>query len=624
MSRLKAARQCLSSEPDRAASFARQELAISPQSAEARFIVGAALRRQGDSAGALEHLSPLAIVLPRAWGVAFEDGMARAGLGDGAGAILALQRATVLNPGSPLAWHALADQLAMQGLTDDAIAAAKKCPEWIGDAGFDPNDIAWLRVRADAAARAGNDGEAERWLDRAIALAPDFWPALFHRAALLHRWQRDHEAQVTIERLVTELPHVSVVHALAGAVWMQLGETDRSVAEYRAATAIEPDSAPLWHGLGHALRVVGLQAEAVAAYRRAIACDAGFTEAWWSLANLKTWRFSDDDIAAMRNSLANQRLCSDARTWLHFALGKAMDDEGRFADAFDAFSAANALHRASHPHDRAAHSAFVSRTSVAWSADLFAKRAGAGSPSSDPIFVVGLPRSGSTLVEQILASHSMIDGASELPDITAIAAGLAVDGRYPELIPDLPLDDFAKLGADYLERTRSRRGMRPFFVDKFPGNYLHVGLIHLMLPNARIIDVRREPLACCWSLFTQGFASGQAYSSDLADLGHMFADYARLMAHFDMVLPGRVLRVSYEELVDDLEGQTRRILDHCALDYEHRCLRFFESRRAVRTASSEQVRRPLNRDGLDRWRPYRPWLGPLIDALGPYAATPND
>lgn len=562
--------------------------------------------------------------LSRAWGVFFELGMARAGSGDGPGAILALQRATNLNPGSPLAWHALADQFVLRGATDQALAAAEKCAGWHGDARFDPNDIAWLRVRAEAQVRAGDGAEAERLLDRAIQLAPLFWPAHYHRVALLHRQQRDSEVVEAIERLVTALPGVATLQALAGAVCMQLGDAERSVDRYEIAVAIEPDSAALWHGLGHALRVVGRQDEAVASYRRATACEGGFAEAWWSLSNLKTLRFSTDDMAAMRACLTDGAVAPEAESWLHFALGKAMDDAGDFAAAFNHFCRANALRKASQPHDRSRHSAFIDHTIALMTPTFFADRAGVGDPANDPIFIVGLPRSGSTLVEQILASHSLVDGASELPDVTAIAAGLAATAPYPECLAAFPAQRFASLGADYLTRTRTKRGDRPYFVDKFPGNYLHAGLIHLMLPKARIIDVRRNPLACCWSLYTQAFAQGQAYSYDPTDLGQMFADYARLMAHFDTVLPGRVLRVSYEELIDDLEGETRRILEHCALPYEPQCLRFFESKRAVRTASSEQVRQPLNRDGLDRWRPYRPWLGPLIEALGPYADMRND
>ena len=276
---------------------------------------------------------------------------------------------------------------------------------------------------------------------------------------------------------------------------------------------------------------------------------------------------------------------------------------------------------------------FVERTIATFDPRFLAERSSVGLDAADPIFVLGMPRSGSTLIEQILASHSAVEGASELPDITAMARHLsslaaAETGHkeaYPGSLADMPPAAFAELGAAYLERTRVRRSAgRPFFVDKFPGNFMHVGLIHLMLPKARIVDVRRNPLACCVSLFKQCFAQGQAYSYDLADLGGYFIQYEKLMAHFATVLPGRVLRVSYEAMVEDPEHQVRRLLDYCGLEFEAGCLNFFETDRAIRTPSSEQVRRPIFRDGLDQWRNFQPWLEPLVDALGPLANDASD
>ena len=305
---------------------------------------------------------------------------------------------------------------------------------------------------------------------------------------------------------------------------------------------------------------------------------------------------------------------------LHFALAKADEDEGHDAEAFGHYAAANALQRVVRTYDPDATTALVRRSKALFTPAFFAERTGWGDPATDPIFIVGLPRSGSTLVEQILASHPQVEGTRELMDIQAMAdwAGTQAPAPYPASLADLPRQVFAQLGHDYLARTRPQRRLgRPRFIDKAPWNFLHVGLIRLMLPNARIVDVRRHPLATCVSAYRQHFAGGFDFAYDLTDLGRYYANYVELMAHFDAVLPGHVTRVVYEDLVADTEGQVRRLLDHLGLPFEPACLRFYDTDRAVRTVSSEQVRRPIFRDGLDQWRNYEPWLGPLKDALGP-------
>ncbi len=318
----------------------------------------------------------------------------------------------------------------------------------------------------------------------------------------------------------------------------------------------------------------------------------------------------------MQALLAGSALAGQDRAFVHFALAKALEDGGDHAASFAHYSQGNAGFAATARHDAAAHHDFIRRSIATFSPAFFAARAGSGCPAPDPIFVLGLPRSGSTLVEQILASHSLVEGASELPDLTAMARRLARNGRYPEVLADLAPGDFAALGGEYLERTRVHRPLgRAFFVDKFPGNVLHIGLIQLMLPNARIIDARRAPLATCVSLFKQAFAAGQAYSHDLGDLGRYYADYVDLMTHFDTVLPGRVHRIDHEALVERPEIEIRRLLSYCRLQFEPQCLAFHETRRTIRTASSEQVRQPLNRRGIDQWRQFEPWLGRLVEAL---------
>ena len=616
-----------------------------------RLTLAAALRRSGDPRAALDVAAPLLATLPASWGLHYECAIAHAALGQADAAADALIIATRLNPRSSLAWHALADQLDLLGHPDAASAASKAraLPGGAGDAavaeaagrlfngvpsatvdlharfGFDPNDVAALRLLADVASSMGNDKAAEQLLAKALDLAPDFTPARYHLAAALFRLTRFAQALAFANRVVEERPAWAEARMLRAAILMRTGDARTALADFEASIVLAPDHAQAWHGYGHALRAVGRPAAAVNAYRQTITLAPTFTEAFWSLANLKTWRFEDRDVAHMTALMANTEIGGDERAYLHFALAKANEDAGRNDAAFEHYRQANALRRASQPHDAVAHSHFVGRMIETLTPGFLADRTGVGSKARGPIFVVGMPRSGSTLVEQILASHSQVEGLSELPEITAIAKEIDDQARsqksetaYPEQLASLPDGAFTIFAADYLARAGLRRRTeRPLFVDKFPGNFLHVGLIHLMLPNAVIIDVRRHPLSCCLSLFRQCFAGGQAYSYDLADLGRYFADYVALMNHIDAVLPGRVLRISYEALVMDVESETRRLLDHCGLPLEPGCLRFYENNRVVQTPSSEQVRRPIYQDALDRWRDFEPWLEPLITALGP-------
>lgn len=643
------ARRLLAIDAARAADLAAKALAAAPHAVEARFTLGAALRRAGDPGRALAVLEPLGAPLARSWGFHFERGGAFAALGRTGAAADAFGRAVALNPQSPLARHALADQLVLLDREADARAVqAHRLPGGIGDHallsvvarmldgasdapellgtrfGLVGNDALALRFLADAALALTREPDAERLLARAIALAPDGHTARYHLAALFHRQDRDREARTIVERETGDPPGASWL-MLRGAIRLRCGAIDAALADHIAALLRRPDDARLWHVHGHVLRTAGRQDEAIAAYRRAIELAPHETEPYWSIANLKSGRLAPSDVAAMEGLLDRAGLSGDARAHLHFALGKACEDGGRDDRAFGHYAAGNRLRAASTPYDMDAHEDLVRRTIATFTEDFLSARAGTGDPADDPIFIIGLPRSGSTLVEQILASHSRIEGTAELPEITAIARALDRAGRRadgagdrpcPALLRDLPAGRFAALGRDYLARTRVRRNTdRPRFTDKFPGNMLHAGLIHLMLPNARILDVRRDPRANGFSLFRQNFAAGQGYSYDLASLGRYIRAYHALMAHFDAVMPGRILRLSYERLVDDSEGETRRLLDHCGLAFEPACLRFFDNARAVHTASSEQVRRPIFRDAIDQWRRFEPWLGDLFEVL---------
>ncbi|QXQ08338.1 sulfotransferase [Sphingosinicellaceae bacterium] len=636
------AKRLLGLDPRRAADLARPAAAASG-GVEARFVLGAALRRAGDLGPSLEILGPLAAALPAVWGVQYEHGMALAGGGRCEAAATALGQAVAINPGSSLALHALGDQLTMlgrgaeaavlhgrqvAGLAGDPRLAAGVAALFDGDGraadavlsgrfGMHLCDLAAVSLIADTGLRLGRFEAVAALLATVLEAAPNFLPARYRRAVALHRADEGEAALAEIAALLVARPSTPACSALRAAIRMQLGDAGGAIEDYAAALASDPNDAQLWHSRGHALRAVGRQSEAVAAYRHAIVLRPGFGEAYWSLANLKTWRFDAGEREAMATLLERGKTAAEDRAYLGFALGKALEDERHYAQAFDHYHDANALRRVAEPYDADAACDYVDHSIGVLDASFFAARAGSGDPAPDPIFVVGMPRSGSTLVEQILASHSSVESASELPDITAIARRLADGGGdYPALLPSLAPADFATLGREYLDRTRVRRRLgRPHFVDKFPGNFLHAGLIHLILPNARIIDVRRDPLACCVSLYKQAFAQGQAYSYDLADLGSAYADYRRLMAHFDAVLPGRIVHVSYEALVKAPEREIRRLLDACGLAFEPGCLRFFETAGVIRTPSSEQVRRPIFRDGLDQWRNFEPWLGPLKVAL---------
>jgi len=383
----------------------------------------------------------------------------------------------------------------------------------------------------------------------------------------------------------------------------------------------------MWLSFGHTLKTAGHTERAIAAYRRALELEPGCGDACWSLANLKTFRFEDAEVEAMRVQLARTDLPVEDRYQFEFALGKALEDRGEYAESFAHYVEGNSQRRRTVSYNADENHERVQRAKSVLTAEFFREREGWGEAATGPIFVLGMPRAGSTLIEQILSSHSQVEGTMELPEMNSLARGLRRMAESPRegyvgVLAEQDPEALLALGRSYLERTRvHRRTDAPFFIDKMPNNYLHIGLIRLALPNARIIDARRHPLACCLSVFKQLFARGQNFSYDLHELGRYYRDYVELMAHYDAVLPGLVHRVHYESMVDDTEGQVRRLLDFCGLPFEEGCLRFYENERAVRTASSEQVRKPIYREGKDHFRHYAQWLAPLEDALGEVLAS---
>ncbi|HLY55166.1 MAG TPA: sulfotransferase [Stellaceae bacterium] len=647
---LENASRLLNAKPSLAAEQAEEILKAVPDQPGALLILGAAKRRLGELDASRSALEKLVRRQP-AWADAqYEYGLTLAALGRPKPAQAALKRATELKPQLTDAWRALGDQFTLAGNPQAADAAyaqhirsSTRNPALMEAASAlcenrlavaerllkaylkrFPTDVAAIRMLAELASRLGRYEDAEALLARCLELAPGFAAARHNYAFVLHRRNKPVEAIAELDRLLAEEPGDPNHRGLKAAASVQIGNYGEAIRIYEDLLRDYPAQSKGWMSYGHALKTEGRTQEGIAAYRRSIAEEPNLGEAYWSLANLKTFRFEPEDVAAMEAQLARAELGDDDRLHLHFALGKALEDVAEDEAAFRHYEEGNRIRRRQLEYDPDETTERVERVKRLFTESFLAARDGWGSPAPDPVFIVGLPRSGSTLIEQILASHSAVEGTMELPDMPAIAKELG--GRhkrkdpslYPEILADLPAERLAGLGEEYLRRTRvQRKTGRPHFIDKLPNNFLHVGMILLILPNARIIDARRHPLATCFSGFKQHFARGQAFSYGLTDIGRYYADYVELMAHFDRVARGRIHRVHYESMVGDTEGEIRRLLDYCGLPFEAGCLRFWENERSVRTASAEQVRRPIFSDGLDQWRRFEPWLAPLKQALGP-------
>ena len=647
----------LAANPSMAESQAREILKVVPDQPDARLLLAAALRGQGQADAALDAILPLVDAKPQWAAAQFERGRSLSDLGRGPEAIHALQRAVQLMPDLTDAWRALGDELTLAGQTGAAdnayarhIQASVNDPQLLQAAAAlcegrlpvaerilrpylmgRPTDVAAIRMLAEVGARLGRYEDAEHLLARCLELAPGFDSARHNYATVLYRQNKAALAIAQVDLLLAREPRNPGYRGLKAAALVHVGEYTRAITAYEALLADYPQQPKGWMSYGHALKTVGRRADAVSAYRRSIGQATGLGEAYWSLANLKTFRFEASDVAAMQTQLERGDIAPEDRFHLHFSLGKALEDAGEYAASFEHYRLGNAQRHVMIGYDAERTTQHMQRSKALFTATFFQQRSAVGCPSPDPIFIVGLPRSGSTLIEQILSSHSAIEGTMELPDIISIARRLGGQKRqgepsdYPEALRALEPDAFRALGEEYLARTQVHRKVgRRLFIDKMPNNFAHIGLIHLALPNARIIDARRHPMGCCFSGFKQHFARGQGFTYDLEDIGRYYRDYVALMAHFDAVLPGRIHRVIYEQLVEDPEREVRRMLDYCGLALEPACLDFHQNDRAVRTASSEQVRQPIFRDGLDHWRNYAAWLGPLEAALGPVLSAYPD
>lgn len=482
-----------------------------------------------------------------------------------------------------------------------------------------PDDVEALRLMAGAVVSSGSPDEAEELLRRAVDLAPGDVQAHADLASLLTRLGRADEAASLLDEALVRRPAAVWPLSLKAAVLEADGRVREALDAHQALLARAPQAALPWTNYGRALTAVGDSPAAIDAYRKSLALDPNQGLAWWGLANLRTLHLGPQDVRRMEEALP-QVADSLGRTQLHYALGKALGDQDRFAASFQHYEAGNRLRGDFAAYDAGSLSQAVQQMQATFRPAFIKARRGQGCDAPDPIFIVGMPRSGSTLLEQILASHPLVEGLGELAELgeVAVSAGIEAQGAgWAEALGGLDAAALAALGARYLAAAgRWRRTARPFFTDKMPANWRHVGLIHLILPNARIIDVRREAMACCFSSFTTYFNRHTSFPATLPDLARYYRGYVGAMDHFDDALPGRIHHVRYERLVDDLEGETRRLLDHLGLPFAAECLRFHENPREVQTPSAQQVRRPINRDGLDRWRRYEPWLEPLKQGLG--------
>jgi tetratricopeptide (TPR) repeat protein len=642
------ARRLLASQPRLAALQAREILKTVPDHPRALLLLGMAERATGNLAAAIEVLTSLTEAQPQSAAAHFELGIALQLAERADAAFESLSRAAELRPDMPEVWRAIGDHLTAGGDAAGADAAyakhlraSVKDPHLMAAAAAliandvpraehllrehlqrAPTDVAAIRMLAEVAGRLGRYTDAEHLLERCLELAPGFRGARYNYAIVLHRQNKPGAALEQIERLSAEDSHDPGLKNLKAVVLARIGDYRESLELYAGLLAASPGQASIWMSYGHALASAGREADSIDAYRKCIELSPRSGEAWWSLANLKTFRFSAQDMEAMRAQLARPDLAQDERYHFEFALGKALEDARQFADSFAHYAQGNRLRRAELDYRAAETTGHVRRSKSLLTAAFFAAREDYGSPSPDVIFIVGLPRAGSTLIEQILASHPAVEGTMELPDIISIARRLGGNqrgdlSRYPEVLAELGAEDCRALGEEYLARTRiQRKTAKPLFIDKMPNNFLHIGLIRLALPAAKIIDARRHPMACCFSGFKQHFARGQRYTYSLEEIGAYYRDYVDLMAHFDAALPGKIHRVLYETLVEDTEREVRRLLNYCGLPFEPACLRFYENDRAVRTASAQQVRKPIFREGLDQWRHFEPWLEPLRAALG--------
>jgi len=623
------------------------QLVAVPENRDLLYLRALSQRMLGDTSAALATLDRLQQLHPGFSRLYQERGQCYVALKQAPRAIESFLQAVNINPALPVSWSMLEGLFRMTRQVKNAadaaahVATLNKLPSDVVTATALFSDGDW--AEAEQLVRAfllknGHHVEAMRLLARigiardalddaqllleaVLDLAPEYHAARFEYAQVLIKRHMHQSAQEQLEKLLAEDSSHRGYRTLYALAIVGLGQHERAIALYRELLTGATQPAELHLSIAHSLKTLGHRDAAIAEYRVAAAAHPGYGDAYWSLANLKTYCFEDAELEQMRAAESAPSSSTVDRYHLCFALGKALEDRRQYEKSFEYYARGNALKRAECRYQPDAVELNTRSQIEVCTPALFAHNAGGGARAADPIFIVGLPRSGSTLIEQILASHSAVEGTQELADIPRMVVELRgrdyePDGpSYPAVLAKMSRNDFRRLGEQYLADTRIYRTGKPRFIDKMPNNFRHIGLIHLLLPNAKIIDARREPMACCFGNFKQLFAHGQEFTYGIEDIARYYRTYLDLMQHWDAVLPGRVLRVQHEDVVDDLEGSVRRLLDYCQLEFEPACIEFHKTERSVRTASSEQVRQPLYREGLDQWRHYEPWLQPLRVAL---------
>jgi len=619
-----------------------------PENRDVLYLRAQAQRLLGDIPAALATLASLQHLHPRFSRQYQERGQCHVALKQAPEAIDAFLRGVHINPALPASWSMLEGLYRLTGQAASAAEAAahvatlKKLPAEIvtATALFSDGELAAAEqiIRAfllkhghhieamRLLARIGIAREvfddAQLLLEAVLELAPDYRAARFDYAQVLSERHLHQQAQQQAQQLLAADASNRDYRMLYALTCVGLGQHQRAIELYRELLPGASQPADLHLSIAHSLKTLGRSDEVIAEYRAAAAARAGFGDAYWSLANLKTYRFQDGEMQRMRAAESAPDTLELDRYHLCFALGKGLEDRQHYEQSFEYYARGNALKHAASRYQAKPIELNTRLQIEVCTRELFARHRHAGAHAVDPIFIVGLPRSGSTLIEQILASHSMVEGTHELADIPRLVAELrgrdpdADNPRYPAVLAQMSGEDYQRLGEKYLRDTHVYRSGKARFIDKMPNNFRHIGLIQLMLPQAKIIDARREPMACCFGNFKQLFAHGQEFTYSLEDIARYYRTYLELMRHWDAVLPGRVLRVQYEELVDDLEGNVRRLLEHCQLEFEPACVEFHRTERSVRTASAQQVRQPIYREGLEQWRHYQPWLGALHQGLG--------
>lgn len=660
--RLDGAGQSLGTDAESVATSASEVLDMFPGQSQAMLLLISALNLMGAEDGARQLLEWMSQEHPNVASIHYELGILLARLGMRQEAVGRLSRAVELEPLHPLAWRALGNQLALNGdttgacsayarhaklslrelkLLEDKMAVCRadefvKAEAMLRQAlAINPTDIAVTRLLGELYLRLGKLREAEVMLERALEMGPncsESREAYCLALTQLMDWRRANEQLLL---LLERHPGNLRLEAMMAANLVMLGEREKALERFGQLRTQGINDRVFWLNYGHAARVIGKDDQAIIeSYRKCLEADPTYGTAWWGLADMKTYRFLPAEVATMRDQLKRDDIPDGQRCQLQFALARALEDEGAYAESFEHYRDANALRRAYITYDADRVHDEMKRVKEFFTPEFFAARANRGCPSPAPIFIVGMPRAGSTLVEQILSSHSLIEGTMELPDLGNMVGELirkhATGKPWPDLLADFDADGLARLGEEYLERTRCQRKLgRPLFTDKAGNNFLHIGLIQIILPNAKIIDARRHPLSCGFSCYKQAFAPGALLLAyDQTDIGRYYRDYVEIMAHYNRVLPGRIHSIFHEDLVREPEAETRRLLDYCGVPFEEQCLRFYETDRSVRTSSSQQVRQPIQKRKVEVWQHYDAWLGPMKDAFGDvlthYPAVPDE